>query len=852
VLLAEVDGPGALEEAVRLSRSLGDRELAESILSPITRAGAAGTADPPGVAWALVALAELREEAGDLPAAAALRERAARASAPDEGRALLLNVASLAAGPLGDLPRAARLYEELRAREPAERELWAPLADLYRRSGDAARLSALLKEIVSLVETVAERCALRLERARLLARESPEQATALLRENLEEDPSQVEAAILLATMLEEAGRLQELGELFALQIDAAKDRGDVPSIVSLSMRLGALLEQRGDEPAARDVYLTASDWDATNRDVLRALVRLNQKREDADDLIDSLEKLLRVEQGDEAVALALQLSRLQAARGDDAGAEAALQAGCVVCPTSDRLREELAGRYAAREAWQALADLYLLEAQVRTTDEGRMECLCRAAEVLRQRAGDAAAAADVLERALRIAPGDRDVLLVFIETCSAVGAHARAAQALSAIIDAGPADPWLHRSRAALYEALGQGDLSLADLERAYALGGPGYAGELVAQLERSVARLDAGAGQRPSGEGARATSSARALRLRLADILVRAGDVERARAHLGEILRGDAGDRDALKALASLEEAAERWDSASAVYQRLLALEAEGADSLVSTALRLADACARADRPGDARGGLERALAAAPANGEIRDRLRSLYAATGASRELANITLDDAAAAPDAAARFALLVLAGRLLIEAEDSETAISVLTEARALGPEEQDVVLLLVDAFTTAGRRPEARALVTELIAANRSRRSKLLGAVYHRLARLEGAEGNSRESLAALSKAFENDSQNGALAMELASYALELSEHEAAARAYRAVTMMKIAPEPGADGTTPYSRAVAYYHLGAMAFAAGDRRKAKLMLDKSVSEDGSLEAARALLDELRAG
>ncbi len=38
----------------------------------------------------------------------------------------------------------------------------------------------------------------------------------------------------------------------------------------------------------------------------------------------------------------------------------------------------------------------------------------------------------------------------------------------------------------------------------------------------------------------------------------------------------------------------------------------------------------------------------------------------------------------------------------------------------------------------------------------------------------------------------------------------------------------------------------------MALAAGDRRKARLMLDKSVSEDGSLEAARALLDELRAG
>ncbi|WP_437895685.1 tetratricopeptide repeat protein [Sorangium sp. So ce124] len=866
LLLAEVEGPGVLEEAVRTARALGDRELAESILQRIVGSGArsssdsSDSSDPSSSAWALVALAELREEAGDLAAAAWLSERAARASAPEEERALLLHAAELAAGPLADLVRAARLYEELRAREPAEREIWTPLAGVYRRSGDAARLAALLEETAPLVDDLSERCALRLERARLLAQGSPEKAAALLRDILDEDPTQVEAAILLATMLEEAGRTDELGELFALQLDAAKDRADVASIASLSMRLGALLEQRGDDRGARDVYLGAADWDGANRDVLRALVRLSRKRDNADDLTDALEKLLRTEQGGEAAQLALELSELHGARGDDAAAEAALKAGYAVCPTNDRLREELASRYAAREAWHALAELHVLTAHVADADEARVESLCRAAEILRDRAGDAAAAAELLERALRVAPGDRDVLIALIDACGAVSDHARAARALTATLEASPDDPWLYRARAEVHGALGQGDRALADLERAYALGGAEYAAELVAELERALARADhagarsaeaeaAGAPSEAAAEGAGAASP-RALRLRLAEILARSGDVERARAHLGDLLHADSKDRAALKGLAGLEESAARWDAASAVYRRLIALE-EG-DALVATALLLAGACARAGHLGDARGGLERALRAAPGNAEIRDRLRALYAEIGANRELAAITLEDAAAAPDVAGRFTLLVASGRLLLDVGDAAQAAAALREARSLRPEDNEVALLLVDALIAAGDSREARAVTAELIVAAKGRRSRHLGAVYHRVARIEDAEGNLHESLTALTRALENDPQNGELAMELGESALGLGEEDIAARAYRAVTLMKISPEPGEGGTTPAARALAYYHLGAMALAAGDRRKARLMLDKSVSEDGSLEAARALLDELRAG
>jgi hypothetical protein len=89
-------------------------------------------------------------------------------------------------------------------------------------------------------------------------------------------------------------------------------------------------------------------------------------------------------------------------------------------------------------------------------------------------------------------------------------------------------------------------------------------------------------------------------------------------------------------------------------------------------------------------------------------------------------------------------------------------------------------------------------------------------------------------------------------MALGLQAVDLCEFEIASRAFRSVTMMKAAPAGSTEGITSASRAVAYYHLGDIARSQGDMRKARLMVEKAVSEDPSLEAARTLLEQLRAG
>jgi golgin subfamily B member 1 len=843
---AEASDPArfeALKEAAQLAQQIGDEALFDGVL------GRALKESPPegdfAVTWALTALAARRAEQGNLAEAAALKERAARASGPAEERELLLEVALLSAGPLADLPRAARIFEELRAREPAEREIWQPLAEVYRNMGDRARLGALLDETAPLLDSPAERTHLRIEGARMAMADNEKKAIELLQDIIAESPAEAEPAALLADLLEKHGLRAELAELLGKQIDAAKDRQDTAMIATLSMRLGSILEQEWDEQGAVDVYYAALDWAPKSRDILRAIVRLGGAREDSLDLGDVLDRLLEVEEGDEAVDLALRLARIRSGGGDGEGALRALERGYAVSPRSAALREELTRLYAASEAWGKLAMMHVRDADARASKEGKIEGFSTAAEILREH-GDPAGAAEILARALDVDLSDRDILLALVNALSAIGEQPRAIAAIGKALEASPDDPWLYRARASLYEAIGDARLARADLEAAYAHGGGGYARELAAALDRE-AREAISAGN----------PDARPIRLRLAEVLAVAGDVDRARAELTELAREGGKDREALQALAAIEEFQGIWDAAIATYRRLIPLE-EG-DALIAVALKLADACQRGGRMGDARSALERALsqrAQASSLSAARERLREVYAETGAHRELADMFLEDAAATPSFEARLPLVLHAARLLLETGgEAARAAEVLEETRAQRTSaegEHEIVLLLAAARASAGYVDAGRALLDEAAAAHKGRRSKQLSAIYRQRARVELTAGDNAAALAALGKALEADPQNGALAMELGLLAVELDDQDVQSRAFRTVTMMKIAHAPGGDGTSAVARGLAYYYLGCIAVAQGDRRKARLMIEKAVVDDPSLEAARVLLEQLRAG
>jgi thioredoxin-like negative regulator of GroEL len=258
---------------------------------------------------------------------------------------------------------------------------------------------------------------------------------------------------------------------------------------------------------------------------------------------------------------------------------------------------------------------------------------------------------------------------------------------------------------------------------------------------------------------------------------------------------------------------------------------------------LLLVGACARAGYPADAaRHVLEQVFLDHPQDARLREHLRRIYEQSGAHRELANLYLGEARAAADPADRFAGLRRAGTLLLEsAADAAAAIAPLEAARDLRPRDNEVAMLLADAYIQAGKLQEAADFLDAAIQAQKGRRSREASMMQHRMAQIAHAVGDRGNELAWLNAAFESDAQNGDAAAALAEVATEAGQLEVAVKALKAITLMKT--------PKPLSRAMAYLRQAKIAQHQGDLRKASLLAKKAQSEDPSLEDAHTFLAQL---
>ena len=403
------------------------------------------------------------------------------------------------------------------------------------------------------------------------------------------------------------------------------------------------------------------------------------------------------------------------------------------------------------------------------------------------------------------------------------------------MIEREPDNAARYHERAALLSELGRDEEALQDLERAHAATGQ-YATELTEALEKAVVRAENAAAERQ-------------LTLRLIDLLCTSDNLEGARARLRYLVDSDPNDRASLKRLAELEAQAEAWDNAAAAYVQLMPLE-EG-EALLALAGPLTEACERAGKPEDARVGLERTLAVVPDNAEIRGKLRVLYEATGAHRELARLLQQEAASQTDLELVVQNLLRAGELLLApGGDDQEAIRVLEEVRTLAPDNLYAVVLLARACSLrGGGGQDAMSLLEATIAEYQGRRVRELGLVYQEISRMQYEEGFLTDAMVSLSKGFELDLRNAVLGMQLGELALDIEEWEAAAKAFRHVSMMKSFDVEKNEGATVEQKADAQYYLGWLAKRSGDLRKAKILVSKALAAVPDHEQARALLEEL---
>ena len=821
-------GSNLFREGVELALALGEDDRAEALLR---RAALAGSEGEPGlVVWALVGLAERRKTAGDAAGAARWLAQAVDVAEPGDAWALGIDLATMAAGPLGDLALAATTYERLLERDPAERAVWEPLLDVYRRMGALDRLDALIAKTVDAVFDPDDRRRLRMERARLsLTAGRDDDAARVLADVLEEDRDDLAAGELLAEIYERGGRSDDLAELLARLVEAARSRAEVEPIVTLTVRLAAALAPKGVSSPRRldavDAYRASLDVAPGEHRLLTPLLALFTADDDLRERTDVMTRLLEVETESRAGDLALALAALHDEAGSDDEALAALALGFSRAPKESRVRDRLAARYEQRGDLAGLAAMWVTEAAQLPPAEA-IARLRDAAAAYRDRLGDPRAAVDALRKARALAPRDFALVTETVRSLDAAGDVDAALAEASAALEAAAPDARVALLRLRAEVLLARDRDAVDDLEAALAAGDATATGDLVRALEGRISRgVD--------------RVAERAATMRLAALLVAADDGERAQSLVAAWTDKSPDDVAALRELLAIETAIEAWEAASETARRLISVD-DGTGQ-VAAARALLHAATRLGRPEDAREGLERASRMNPDDASLRAELRALYVALGATRELAQIALAEAALEDDPAKKLVLLREAGAAFVSAREPARALPPLREALELRHGDHEATIQLSDALIALQELPDATALLDAAIAGHKGRRSKEVAALQHRMARVAFAAGDRNVEMAWLNVALDADLQSGEVASELAVVATELGQVEIAMKALRAVTMMKV---PG-----PMTKAEAYLRQGMIAHHQGDGRRASLLARKALSEDASLESARQFLRDL---
>jgi len=824
--------PEDAREAVDLALERQEHARAEALMLRAVELANVSSEDGGGVriGWALRGLAQQRQAADDL--AAAVRWMCEAIAATPDINELLPQAKALAQActQASDLPLAVRIYEPLQQRDANHRDVWEPLAELYRRLGETDRLRQLVEETLDSVSDEDERNALRLQLAQTLLQHPDREghAIALLREILVETPDHHEAQRLMAEVLERTGREQELVDLVHQQWLAAQARGDEDFVVHAALRLSDL-QRKLDLDQAAGTLRAALARAPSHVGLMRALLDLPTS--DESERQELIERLIETEDADVAADLSLRLADLCAQRGDADAELRALQRGYRKHPSHEGLRARLEGAYSERNDHRGLAEM-LVQSNL-ASPEQRVALLRQAATVYLERLGDSEAAIDALSQAYEIAPNDSHLGLEFAAVLASHGKPDRAADLVSDLLLAPSDDPafklGLHLRRAELRRIQGDYAGHVQDLEAAFAIDPAGIAPQL----------LDALKGVRDAAAAGADLEAERNATVRLADLLLQQGEGEQARAMLFDWVERERKDSEAIRRLRTLEEAVENWDQVKKLCARLVAIES--GEPQIEAAIALAQACQRLGRPKDARPGLEHARRKQPENADVRRELMAIYEATGAEPELAALLLEEATMAHDAGQRADLLRRAAELFLRQQDVASALPALKELSASDPVDPWTTLALVDAEIALGQIDEAEATLDRAIEDAKARRTPELAQYYHRKARVVAARGDAQSQLNLLQQAFALDKNNGVIAADLADVAEAMEAWDLAIRVLRTITLI--------DTESPISRTQAFLRQARICHIRGDRQRAVLWARKAKHESPEDPEVAAFLGSL---
>ncbi len=822
--------PAQIREAVDVAVEHGADARAEALLVRAV-AAARETADGIGGSpWAVLALAERRLAAGDLQAARDLTYEIAPIAEAEQIDGLAMRIATRAlAHRKVDL--AADVYEFMRERNPAERAVWQPLMTIYRELSDSDRLGSVVSSTLPNLMTAGERNALRLEHAKFLIENLKRYHDALdvLRDALHDDADNLEAAELYEATLRHLGDDDGIAEFLWSRFEDAQRRGHRDSTIDVALRLGELLEKTGSPDIAR-VYRAALIIAPDDREILRRVVAQLGEHDNPREGAVLMERLLAVETPEHAPALAGRLATMWEAAGDTKGVQRTLELACSAAPDDRALAKRLEAWYRDHEMWSDLADLMTRDAE-RLSDELAVERLREAAGVYSGHLGQPLKAAEVLRKARQRAPHVAELVTDHAAALAAAGELDAAQRAIGEALATvqGVSRTSLLVLRASFRQQLGDDASAVTDLSEAYELDKERVAESLVHGLERLRTRAE-----RDSD-----LPNERAATLKLAQLLVAHGDLERGRGFLVAWIERDPRDAEPLYTLCDLDESIQHWDGVSAAATRL-AYVTEG-EAQVAAAMRAAMAATKAGRPGDAVPVLELVHQAQPGVEILRDKLREAYEAAGEHRLLAGVLQADADHGSDPAMRYANYRRAAELLLyDLQDPAGAQVPAQRALELQPEDHAALMLNVDVLIQSNQLEDAGRTLEAAIAAQKKRTPEL-AVLQQRMGRVSAMLGDKDGQLNWLKKAFDVDRKNAEVAAELAELATAIGDYELALKPLRAITLM--------DNPLPVTRPMALLWEAKIEHARGNRAKAELWAKKALREDPAFADAQQFLDEL---
>ncbi len=378
----------------------------------------------------------------------------------------------------GELGRAIDVLRGVLDERPQDMEAVQLVASLCEKEGRVTEALALRLRELALVEDVDRRLQLRLDHSRLTgALEAQGGRVASLKANLDDVPGHQASIEELALVLDERGKHAELVEILTGQAGRLEALGQPSRAAELWAKVAELSEKPlGDRDRAVAAYARVVEL-ASNNEALDALARLHLEKDEPAEAARWLEQRLGTTTPGERVAVLLKLARARLEADKRDAAIDALAIAFDEAPRNGEVRKLLLKQFRASKDYDKLAET-LTRAALAVTDHGTVLTYAReAADIYIQRLKAPERAVPVLEKAVQLAPEERELRSMLAEGLLAAHELDKARSLLEALIQ----DFGRRRS-----PERAQAHLQLARVARAQ-----GLATEAIDQLE-TASKMDA------------------------------------------------------------------------------------------------------------------------------------------------------------------------------------------------------------------------------------------------------------------------------------------------------------------------------------------------------------------------